>query len=423
MHFRKRILANGLRLILVPMPSFESATVLLMVGAGSRYETKTNNGISHFLEHMFFKGTKTRPNPSIIAHALDSIGAQWNAFTGKETTGYYIKSSASHVELSLDLISDLLKNSLFEPQEIDKERGVIIEEINMYEDVPMRKLSDIYDELLYADTPMGWDIAGTKDIINVTKRTDFLSYMASLYSADNMTLVIAGGIDIEVSESLARKYFESLERFDIIRYTKVVEGQAKPALLVRQKKTEQVHFSIGFRTVPLEHPDRYALDLLSTILGGGTSSRLFHEIREKRGLAYYVRTNSDNYLDCGSLVSSAGVDSKRIEEAIKVMLEQYLLITDDQKITDEELKKAKDYDKGHFVLDLEDSRSVASFYAHEELLEKQLLSPHEVTRRVDAVTIEQVRSAAKKYINPKTVNLAIIGNFNHRHRFEELIKL
>lgn len=422
MHFHRSILQNGLRLIIVPMPSFESATVMLMVGAGSRYETKKNNGISHFLEHMFFKGTVSRPNPATIAHVLDSIGAQWNAFTGKETTGYYIKSSASQVELSLDLLSDLLQNSLFDPSEIDKERGVIIEEINMYEDVPMRKLSDIYDELLYGDTPMGWDIAGTKEVINSTKREDFTSYLSSLYSAHNMTVVIAGGVDIVKTKGLVEKSFAKMTSFDIIRSSRVIENQQKPAVLIRQKKTEQAHFSIGFRTVPLDHPDRYPLDLLSTILGGGTSSRLFHEIREKRGLAYYVRTNADNYVDGGSLASSAGVDPKRINEAIKVMLEEYTLITNDKEITEEELKKAKDYDKGHFVLDLEDSRSVASFYAHEELLEKELLSTHEVTQKVQAVTLEDIRRVAKEYIKPTSLNLAIIGNFNDRQRFEKLLK-
>lgn len=422
MQFHRTVLPNGLRVITVPMPSFESATVMVMVGAGSRYETTKNSGISHFLEHMFFKGTKSRPNPSIIAHILDNIGAQWNAFTGKETTAYYIKSAASQVELSLDLLSDLLQHSLFDATEIAKERGVIIEEINMYEDVPMRKLGDVYEELLYGNTPMGWDIAGTKDVINSIQRDDFIDYMKQLYSANNITVVIAGGVDTQKVEELVKKYFSNLITFNTLRAAKVIEKQKKPSLLIKKKKTEQAHVAIGFRTVGLDHPDRYALDMLSTILGGGTSSRLFHEVREKRGLAYYVRTSNDTYTDVGSLATTAGVDAKRIDEAIEVIMEQYNLIKKTGEISREELQKAKEYDKGHFVLDLEDSRSVASFYAHEEILEKQLDTPHDVMKKTDAVTLDDINRVIEKYITPGTLNLAVIGNFTDRQKFEKLLK-
>lgn len=422
MQFHRTTLPNGLRLIVAPMPSFESATVMVMVGAGSRYETKINNGISHFLEHMPFKGTEKRPSPSIIAHGLDSIGAQWNAFTGKETTAYYIKSSADHVELSIDLLSDLLQHSLFDPKEIDKERGVIIEEINMYEDMPMRKIGDVYEELLYGDTPMGWDIAGTKEVINRIQQADFLSYMKSLYSADNMTVVVAGGVDVKQIQELVGKYFSSMNKFDIIRANKVIESQKSPQVLLKEKKTEQAHLAIGYRTVATDAADRYPLDLLSTILGGGTSSRLFREVREKRGLAYYVRSSHDTYTDAGTLVTTAGADPSRIDEAIKVIMEQYRLATNPGEITKEELKKAKDYEKGHFVLDLEDSRSVASFYAHEELLEKHLDTPQEVMEKVDKVTHEDIQRVVKKYLTPETLNLAIVGNFTDRQHFEKLLK-
>ena len=432
MNFQRKVLANGLRILTIPMPSFESATVLVMVGAGSRYETKLNNGISHFLEHMAFKGTKKRPSAMQISSLIDGIGGEFNAFTGKETTGFYIKSSANHIDLSLDVLSDMLQNSLLDEKEIDKERGVILEEINLYEDTPSRKIGDIYERLLYKDTPMGWDIAGEKDVIRKIQRKDFSSYMKSLYSADNITVVIAGGIDSSKAEALVNKYFGKMSKFGTLRYNKVLENQTKPEVFIKEKKTEQVHIAIGFRTVPLEHKDHYALAVLSSILGGGMSSRLFHEVREKRGLAYYVRSSSDHYTDCGSLVSVAGVDPKRVSEAIKVIVEEYGKVKSPfglaqggqkSKVKSEELTKAKEFMKGHLVLELEDSRSVAGFYASQELLEKRIDSPDEVIAKVNRVTLDEVEEAARKYFVEKGLNLAVIGNFPSGQEFEKLLKL
>ncbi len=422
MVYRKKVLQNGLRVITIPMPSFESATVLVMVGAGSRYETKKNNGISHFLEHMAFKGTEKRPSALDISNLIDGIGGEFNAFTGKETTGYYIKSAVNHVELCLDVLSDMLQNSKLDQKEVDKERGVILEEINLYEDTPSRKIGDIYESLLYGDTPMGWDIAGEKDVIKAINREDFVSYMQSLYSAHNITVVVAGGIDSAKTEELAEKYFGQMKRFDILRYDKVVEKQEKPKVLVRQKQTEQVHIAIGFRTIPINNPDKYALSVLSAILGGGMSSRLFHEVREKRGLAYYVRTSSEQYQDVGNLVSTAGLDPKRLEEGIKVIVEEYSKISNGQaKISKQELTKAKEFLKGHFVLELEDSRAVAGFYSTQELLEDEILNPDQIMDKIGGITIEDLEKVAQKYFKNSTLNLAIIGNFDDRQRFEKLL--
>lgn len=423
MQFKRTVLPNGLRVITSPMPSFESATVLIMVGAGSRYETKDNTGISHFLEHMAFKGTKRRPSAMDISGLIDGIGGEFNAFTGKETTGYYIKSQSSHLDLSLDLLSDMLQNSLLDPAEIDKEKGVIIEEMNMYEDTPARKLGDVYENLLYGDTPMGWDIVGTKEVIRSITREDFVKYMSSLYSPDNMTVVVAGGIDSDKTEEMIVKYFGNMQKFGTKKAEKIVESQSKPAFLLKTKKTEQAHFGIGVRTTPLEHPDRYPLDVLASVMGGGMSSRLFHEIRERRGLAYYVRAMSDNYVDAGTLVATAGVDPSRAEEAVKVMMEELDKIRKPGNITSEELKKAKEYMKGHFVLELEDSRSVASFFSHEEILESQVDTPEEVIAKIDAVNLEQVQAVATKYLVNDTLNMAIIGNFEDGQKFENLLKL
>lgn len=424
MQYQRHLLPNGLRVITVPMPSFESVTVLVMVGAGSRYETRDDSGISHFLEHMAFKGTAKRPSALAISSLIDGIGGEFNAFTGKETTGYYIKSQATHMDLSLDVLSDMLQNSLLDPVEIDKERGVIIEELNLYEDTPMRKIGDVYERMLYGDTPMGWDIGGEKDIINKISKQDFIDYMQSLYSAHNITVVIAGGIKPADALKKTEKYFGKMKKFETKAYPLVVEGQTAPELFIKEKKTEQVHIAIGFRTVSTDHKDRYPLSLLAAILGGGMSSRLFHEVREKRGLGYYVRTSSDHYQDVGSIATYAGVDPKRVEEAIEVIVGEYRdLASGKSKITEEEVTKAKEFQKGHLVLELEDSRSVGTFYASQELLEENIDNPEEILRKTDEVSLEDVSRVAKQYFRNETLNMAVIGNFTSGHEFKKLLRL
>lgn len=424
MQFQRKVLSNGIRVIAVHMPSFESATAMVMVGAGSRYETKKNSGISHFLEHMAFKGTEKRPSAMDISSLIDGMGGEFNAFTGKETTGYYIKSAKDKVTTSLDVLSDMLMHSKLDSEEIQKEKGVIIEEINLYEDMPVRKIGDIYEQLLYGDTPMGWDIAGNKDIIMQITREDFVSYMASLYSSDNMTVLVAGGIETDKAFALVEKYFGSMAKFTTIKALGVKEAQTTPQVFVKEKKTEQIHIALGVRTVANNNPERYPLSVLAAILGGGMSSRLFHEVREKRGLAYYVRTNHDEYTDVGSLVSMAGIDPKRVVEAIEVMMTEYRKVKEGKMdIKPEELKKAKEYLKGHLVLELEDSRSVAGFYAHQELLEKEMLNPEEILKLIDSVTSEEIVHLGQKYMREAGLNLALIGNFEDRQKLENLLKL
>ncbi len=424
MNYTRKVLKNGLRVITIPMPSFESATVIVMVGAGSRYETDKNNGISHFLEHMAFKGTKKRPNAKVIAELIDGIGGEFNAFTSKEVTGYYVKSAVTHVDLCLDILSDMLQNSKLDEAEIQREKGVILEEINLYEDTPARKIGDIYEGLLYGDTPMGWDIAGRKEVIKQITRKDFVDYMSSLYSADNITVVVAGGIKAKKSEEMVEKYFGNMKSFDTLRYKKLYQNQVKPALNIKHKNTEQVHIAVGFRTVPIDSKEKHPLSVLAAILGGGMSSRLFSEVREKRGLAYYVRTSSEHFQDAGNIVSTAGLDPKRLEEGISVIIEEYSKFANGKaNLTEKELSKAKEYLKGHLVLELEDSRSVAGFYAQAELLEKEIETADELIKKIDKVSLKEVEEVSKKYFKNETLNLAIIGNFTDRQKFEKLLKL
>jgi predicted Zn-dependent peptidase len=423
MKYTRKVLGNGLRVITIPMPSFESATAMVMVGAGSRYETRQNTGISHFLEHMAFKGTTKRPTAQDIAGLIDGVGGEFNAFTSKEVTGYFVKSAVTHVELCLDVLSDMLQNSKLDQKEIDKEKGVILEEKNLYEDTPSRHIGDIYEMLLYGDTPLGWEIVGTKEVIQSINRQNFVDYMGSLYSPDNITVVVAGGIDTLKTEALIQKYFGEMKPFDIISYEKQPENQIKPSLFIKEKNTEQVHIGIGFRTVSTHNEEKHTLSVLAAILGGGMSSRLFSEVREKRGLAYYVRTGAEHYQDVGNLVSTAGLDPKRVEEGIAVIVNEYAKIASSKSgISKDELSKAKEFLKGHFVLELEDSRAVAGFFAQSEILEDEIETPEELIAKIDKVTMEEVEEAAKKYFKENQLNLAIIGNFPDRQRFEKLLK-
>ncbi len=423
MKFHRSVLPNGVRVIIVPVLGVESATTLVMYGAGSRYEEKKLNGISHFLEHMAFKGTTNRPSAREISGLIDGIGAEFNAFTGKEYTGYYIKSATEHVTLCLDVLSDMLKNLLLDPEEIEREKGVIIEEINLYEDTPVRKIGDIYETLLYGDTPLGMDTGGEPEIIRSIQRDDFVDYMGSLYSAHNMTVVVAGNVHLEAMHKEIEKYFGDVKKFKVKEYEKYKEKQTGPIVMLKHKNTEQAHFALGVRTVGLhDKKDRYPLELLASILGGGMSSRLFYEIRERRGISYYARTSSDHYLDVGYMATYVGADPKRIDEAIQVVLDEYAKVTVKGEITEEELKKAKEYTKGHFVLELEDTRSAAIMYASQEILQEELHNPHDVIERIEKVKLEDIERVAKTYLDTKALSLAVIGNFQDKSRFEKLLK-
>jgi predicted Zn-dependent peptidase len=423
MKYTRKVLKNGLRIITIPMPSFESATAMVMVGAGSRYENKKNNGISHFLEHMAFKGTTKRPTAQEIAGLIDGVGGEFNAFTSEEVTGYFVKAGANHVELCLDVLSDMLQHSKLDQAEINREKGVILEERNLYEDTPSQNIADVYKKLLYGDTPLGWDIVGTPEVIKSITRQNFVDYMGGLYSPQNITVVVAGGIETKKVEDLVEQYFGQMKAFDIVSSKKQSENQIKPALYIKQKYTEQVHIGIGFRTVSTHNEEKHTFSVLAAILGGGMSSRLFSEVREKRGLAYYVRTGAEHYQDVGFLVSTAGLDPKRVDEGIAVIVEEYAKIAGSKSgISKQELSKAKEFLKGHFVLGLEDSRAVAGLFAQSEILEKKIETPEELIAKIDRVTMDQVEAAAKKYFKQNQLNLAIIGNFPDRQRFEKLLK-
>ena len=407
---------------MAPLGSVMSATAIVLCGAGSRYETRETNGISHFLEHMYFKGTKKRPTASDISHALDAIGADYNAFTGKEETAYHIKAASKHLPLAIDMLADMLWNSKFDEAEIEKERGVIIEELNMYEDTPMRKVAELYENLLWGDQPLGWDIGGSKAVIGKITKKDFVDYLAARYTPNNLVVAIAGKFDRDETLKLIEKNFGHKPFDDVSGFLPVVENQNKPALLVRYKKTDQAHLVVGVRGLKMGHPDRYAAAILGTVLGGGMSSRLFVNVREKRGLCYYIRAEHDAYLDTGTMAASAGVDLKRIDEAIKVILAEFSEIAKNP-ITEKELKKAKEYIKGKLILSWEDSRTVAISYGGDELLEGRVRSMKEYLREIEAVTAADVHRLSQFLFDKKMLNLSVIGPFRDSERFAKILKL
>ncbi len=419
--FKKTILKNGLRLITAPMPASQTVTVLVLFAAGSKYETKEISGLSHFLEHMFFKGTKKRPDTTAIAEVLDRVGGRYNAFTSKEFTGYWAKVANDHLDLALDWVSDILLNSKFDGAEIAKERGVIIEEINMYMDTPMVYVENLWEQLLYGDQPAGWDVIGTKEIISKVTRAQFLDYFKTHYKTENALVCVGGAIDGAVSQKV-QKYFGRLAKGEETKKLAVREKQAKPEALIFNKATDQTHLCLGVRAYDIFHKDRIALLVLANILGGMMSSRLWISVREKKGLAYYVRASVENYTDSGYLVAQAGVANNRVEEAITAILKEYQKIRD-QKISLAEIKKAKDNIKGAMRISLETSDELASWLAMQEILKKEILTPEEVFVKVDAVSASDLARVAHDIFQPQKLNLALIGPFKEKEKFERLLKL
>lgn len=430
MNFNKQILSNGLRVVTIPMPSLESVTVTVWVKTGSRNENAKNNGVSHFLEHMFFKGTTTRPSAKQIAEEIDQIGGIQNAGTSKEYTEYYIKCRADKIEVAFDLLSDMALNSLLDAKEIEREKGTIIEEIRMYEDTPMMAIGEVFEGLIYGGHSLGMDIAGTEKTVSEMKRQDFLDYKNSYYTSDNMIVTVAGGITPEKVNELSQKYFSKLaiQQSNNLTIADFVAKQNKPAIKLHNKKKEQTHVILGFLADGKNYDaanggqKKYAQTLLSTILGGGMSSRMFIEVRERRGLAYSIRTSMDRYTDIGYMGTYAGLDTKRAEEAVKVMLDEHYKITNSKlQITKEELIKSKEFLKGHLALALEDTSDVSSFFGDQELFSEKVLTPEEVFKKIDGVTMDDVNYEAKRLFVPERLNLAIIGSYENDKEFKKIV--
>ncbi len=412
---------NGLRVITVPMSQIESTTVMIGVGAGSRYENKKNNGISHFLEHMVFKGTKKRPTALDIATALDGIGATFNAFTGKELTGYFVKANAQHQELAFDVLTDMVFNSKLDSLEIEKEKRVIISEIDMYEDMPMENIDNVFDSLMYGLTPLGWDVIGKKENIRKMGKRDFIDYQKRFYFPSNMVVIGTGKVEEKKFLNLVNGYFGKLKDKQKEGFKAFNFNQSESRVKLKKQKTSQAHFCLGVPAYNYSHPDYFPICILTIILGSGMSSRLFIQLREKRGLGYYVRTTPVFFMDNGHLITQAGVHINKIEEAVKVVLEEYGKITL-KEVGRKELKKVKEFLKGRLILSLENSGSIANNYLYQVILEKKIRDTEEKIKLIDKVTAEDIQRVAKDIFKSEKLNLAVIGPYKDEEKFKKLLK-
>ena len=417
--FERHSLSNGLRVLTAPMPQAQSVSCFVMLAAGSRYETPETNGIAHFAEHMFFKGTDARPTARDIAGEIDAIGGEFNAFTGKEYTGYYVRCAAETRDTALDVLVDMLRRSKFDPDEIEREKGVIVEEMNMYFDTPRDFIGGVYDELIYGDQPLGWDIIGRKETVREATRETFVDYVDAWYRPDRMVVGVGGrigdGLEAKLEEllgSLEPRETGSPAPFELPRNG----GRVR----VHTKESDQAHLVVGVRSRPLTDPDRYVLQLLSTVLGGGMSSRLFTEVRERRGLAYYVFGTNYAYTDTGSLYAQSGVDINRIDDAVTTIVEQFRLLAS-EAVPADELEKARNFSKGRFVLQLESPHGTIMFGLRREVLEGRADEPQAVLDALDAVTAEDIQRVAQEILDAG-FHLAVIGPFDDAERFEKLLR-
>jgi predicted Zn-dependent peptidase len=418
--FERHTLANGLRVLTAPVPHAQSVACVIMLSAGSRYETRETSGIAHFAEHMFFKGTERRPTARDISGEVDAIGGEFNAFTSKEYTGYYVRCAAEFRDTALDVLVDMLRHSKFNAGEIEREKGVIVEEMNMYYDTPRDYISGLYEELVYGDHPLGWETLGKKDTIRSATRETFMQYLGAWYRPSRMVVGVGGRIEGDLLARIEELLGDLKDGDTGTPEPAQVAGGNGARVRVHSKESDQAHLCLGVPSYPIEHPDRYALQLVATILGTGMSSRLFTEVRERRGLAYYVYALNHSYVDAGSLYSQAGVDVQRVDEAVETIARELRRIAA-EPVGPEELEKSRSLAKGRFILQLENPQGLILFGLRREVLEGRAAEPKDVIDGLNAVTAEDVQRVAQDVIGRNGLHLALIGPFNDAERFEKLL--
>ena len=417
--YQKTTLDNGLRLITHAMPHIRSVSICIFIGTGSRYETGAEAGVSHFIEHLLFRGTQKRPTSREISAAIEGTGGTLNAGTDKELTLYWCKVAQSHFLLALDVLVDMLLHSRFDPQDLEKERQVIVEEINMSWDSPQQRVNILIDELLWPEHPLGRDTAGTKESIAAINREAMVNYMARQYQPGNTVVAIAGNIQHQealtaVSQALSN-WTSQLPRSGYLTY------QERPAqrLHIETRDTEQAHLCLALPALSLFHPKRFALNLLNVILGEGMSSRLFTEIRDKLGLAYSIHSHAEQLLDSGSFTIYAGVDPQNLQAAIKAILEQLSQLK--ETIPEAEISKAKELAKGRLMLNIEDSRNVAGWLGGQEILIERIFDVDEITSIIDAITARELKQLAHELLVSNQLRLAVVGPVSGNEPLEELL--
>ncbi len=409
MEYKKYTLKNGLRVVLVPVKNMTTATALICVGTGSRFENEKENGLAHFVEHMFFKGTKKRPKAMHILKELDALGSQHNAYTGKDRTGYYTKVPSHNIMPALDILQDLFLNATFKSAEITKESGTIVQEINMYEDMPARLVYDVFETTLYGKHhPLGRDIIGTKENVTSFVRKDFMDYLTRCYTARNTVICIAGNFPQGKVLKKIRADFTHMRDGDKPAHEVFLCDQQKPHLMIKNKKTDQTHFMVGVHTDGFFHKDRYALSLLANILGGGMSSRLWEEVREKRGLAYSINAFVELYPETGFLAAKAGVEHENLLKTMRIILAQMKKIAKNG-VTKDEFDRARTGFEGRLAFTMETSDTVASSFAEQEAVRDDIVVPEESLRRIKAVKRADIQRVAKDIFVNHRLNCAIIG--------------
>lgn len=416
MKFIRKILPNKIRVILAPMAEAKSVNLLVLAGTGSKYETKKINGISHFIEHLFFKGTKSRPSVGEIHAELDSIGSQHNAFTAREVTGYWVKSASKHFSLILDIVSDIIINPLFNPEEVEKEKRVILEEIRMHNDDPMSRIFDIFNKLAYGNQPAGMPIDGYENTIKAITKKQIINYKESHYIGSNLAVVVAGDIDQVKFKEIENK-FSQIKTGRAPSKKPPMEKQSGPGVYFKHKDTDQTHLILGGRSYNLYNQKKYASFLLDIILGGTASSRFFKELREKLGLAYYVKTAFIPETDAGQFILRAGVSNSNLGLAVDKIVE----ILKDIKnggIGKKELDLAKENFRGRLALSFETSDEVADFFGEQEIFGLKIITPNELLKKVLDVKLEDLQKIANEIFQPNKINFALIGP----HKNPELYK-
>lgn len=422
MRFKKTTLKNGLRIITVPMKESTAVTVLVAVEAGSKYETKDINGLSHFLEHMCFKGTKRRISSNEISRELDSIGAQYNAFTGQELTGYYAKVHPCHFDKALNIIADMYLHPTLPAEEIEKEKGVIVEEINMYEDLPQRHVQEVFSDLMYGDQPAGWSIAGPKEVVKGMTRDHFVNYRDKHYVAKSTMVIVSGKFNEKKAIKDIEKAFAQIQTKSKPKKLAVKEDQKDIRIRLQVKPTDQAHAVIGVRTFGAKDKRAPVLQVLQGVLGAGMSSRLFQKLRDEMGICYYVKTNAEEFTDHGFLSVSTGVDIKRAPQAIEAVCKELSRLKT-ELVSKEELIKVKDCLIGNMYLSLETSDSLGEFYGIQEILTGKIKTAEEIEKKIRAVTPKQIKDLASQIFVNKNLNLAVVSSISDENIFKKVLSL
>ena len=419
--YTKTTLDNGLRVITSPMPHTRSVAVSIYVGAGSRYETSPEAGISHFIEHLCFKGTQKRPNSQLVSETIDGVGGVLNAATDREYTVYYAKVARPHLEIAIDVLTDLVQSPLFDAKEMEKERKVVQEELASVADSPGQQADLMLDEMLWPGQPLGWDIGGTEESVGALTREMVLDYAHRQYVPNNMVVSVAGNVHEDEVMELLGSSLAAMGAGLPQSWFPATDGQTEPACRMLSKRTEQTHIALGMQALPLGHPDRYAIDLLSVLFGESMSSRLFMELRERLGLCYDVNSYVSHFLDAGSFGLYAAVDPTNGPKTVAALMAELRRLVDG--IPEEELTKARELAKGRLLLRMEDTRSVSGWLGGQEMLTRSIRSAEDVVERLDAVTPEDLRRVVDTILKREKLNLAVVGPHRSEKRYLPLLDL